>query len=434
MHKKRIQKFQNSGIVQQGLPATQNSGFGILSSLGKKSTSIGTGSFNTNFPQINAAANAGDPFASMLKTKDVLNQAKQTLDEASKIKNPFTGQEVSTPTTATDGGDKTPFAATKAGKAIMTGGAIVGAVAGFMPDKDKDVNSTDAAMKKVRGTVQQGLITTGIPLLAGIGYADMLVDKLGGHADASKGLGTGTDVANAVASFVPGAGWLAGKTEKYSQSQDIKNSSAYTNEVAAGEKVARNAGARLLFGRGKANDIIRAQKRRDRMTEGVLADARDDFAASNYGGISMGNEVALEGGVRAAYVKQGAKLSEARRILKKAAPAAEAVEIFREGGKVNVIPSGQLHKNKHHMEDVGDEYKDLTSKGIPVVTEGDGGELVQQAEIERDEIIFNIDVTRKLEELMEDGSDEAALEAGKLLAIEIMENTVDNTGLMEEIS
>ena len=34
---------------------------------------------------------------------------------------------------------------------------------------------------------------------------------------------------------------------------------------------------------------------------------------------------------------------------------------------------------------------------------------------------------------MEDGSDEAAIEAGKLLVHEILENTVDNTGLLNKI-
>ena len=34
---------------------------------------------------------------------------------------------------------------------------------------------------------------------------------------------------------------------------------------------------------------------------------------------------------------------------------------------------------------------------------------------------------------MKDGSNDAAIEAGKLLAHEIINNTVDNTGLMEVV-
>ena len=106
---------------------------------------------------------------------------------------------------------------------------------------------------------------------------------------------------------------------------------------------------------------------------------------------------------------------------------------FAEGGKVNVIPEGALHKNKHHLEDVNPEFKDVTNKGIPVVSKEDGGELVQHAEIERNEIIFNLDVTNKLEELMKKGDDESAIEAGKLLVHEILNNTIDNTGILKEI-
>lgn len=102
---------------------------------------------------------------------------------------------------------------------------------------------------------------------------------------------------------------------------------------------------------------------------------------------------------------------------------------FKSGGKMNVIPEGALHARLHHMDMEG-----ITKKGIPVITKEDGGEIVQHAEIERDEIIFTKEVTEKLEDLYKKGTDEAAIEAGKILAKEIMENTQDNTGLMQTIS
>lgn len=108
------------------------------------------------------------------------------------------------------------------------------------------------------------------------------------------------------------------------------------------------------------------------------------------------------------------------------------VRAFKEGGKVNsrdmnVIPEGALHARLNHMDN-----KDFTKKGIPVVAK-DGDKLEQTAEIERNEIIFNLSVTNKLEELMKDGSAKAALEAGKLLVEEILHNTIDNTGLIKEV-
>ena len=107
----------------------------------------------------------------------------------------------------------------------------------------------------------------------------------------------------------------------------------------------------------------------------------------------------------------------------------EEVQEFKEGGKMNVIPEGSLHARLHHMENA----EGLTKKGIPVVSIAEGGELEQQAEIELNEIIFNLEVTTELEKLMKDGSDNAAIEAGKLLVKEIFENTDDRTGLIKDL-
>lgn len=103
---------------------------------------------------------------------------------------------------------------------------------------------------------------------------------------------------------------------------------------------------------------------------------------------------------------------------------------YKEGGKVNVIPDGALHKNKHHLEEVDEKFEDVTTKGIPVIVESEDGEVIQQAEVEREEIIFRLEVTKKLEELSKKHTDEAAIEAGKLLVKEILYNTEDNTGKM----
>ena len=103
----------------------------------------------------------------------------------------------------------------------------------------------------------------------------------------------------------------------------------------------------------------------------------------------------------------------------------ENIEVFQNGGTMNVIPEGALHARKHHMAD--DEH--ITKKGIPVV-DTDGN---QQAEIECNEIIFRKEVTDQLEKLRKEGSDEAAIEAGKLLAQEIVENTEDRTGLINTV-
>ena len=127
----------------------------------------------------------------------------------------------------------------------------------------------------------------------------------------------------------------------------------------------------------------------------------------------------------------------------------ETIQIMEEGGKTdkpkqepekveetnqkNVIPEGALHAHKHHMENA----EDLTKKGIPVVD--NKGE--QQAEVEREELILSLEVTKQLENLYkryqeytntQKEKDELAIEAGKLLVYEILHNTIDRTGLIKE--
>lgn len=109
---------------------------------------------------------------------------------------------------------------------------------------------------------------------------------------------------------------------------------------------------------------------------------------------------------------------------------------FKSGGSFNVIPEGALHARKHNMDMEG-----ITNKGIPVVSKGEGGEIEQQAEIERNEVILRLEVTKKLEELQKkyyndnysnNEKDTFAIEAGKLLTFELLQNTLDNTGLIKE--
>lgn len=104
---------------------------------------------------------------------------------------------------------------------------------------------------------------------------------------------------------------------------------------------------------------------------------------------------------------------------------------YQNGGSINVIPDGALHARKHNMDMDG-----ITKKGIPVVSEGENGHIEQQAEIEKEEIIFRLEVTKQLEEMerkyynndtSNKEKDELALKAGQLLVKEILYNTQDNT-------
>lgn len=195
--------------------------------------------------------------------------------------------------------------------------------------------------------------------------------------------------------------------------------------------------------RNKANkQIHNAQMQQVKM--GNIADeAQMAFAASN--NPLLGPQLQLNGGYQQNTVragKSGLKMDKdfAKRVVKlsrgqkgKRKKIQEEVAGFKNGGAVNVIPDGALHAHKHHLEDVDEKFEEVTTKGIPVITEEKGGDIKQHAEVEREEIIFNLEVTKQLEKLMQDGSDEAAIEAGKLLVHEILENTVDNTGLLNTV-
>lgn len=202
--------------------------------------------------------------------------------------------------------------------------------------------------------------------------------------------------------------------------------------------------------RNKANkQIHKAQMQQVKM--GNIADeAQMVFAASNNPLLGLGTQLQLNGGyqqntVRAGksglkmdkdFAKRVVKLSEGKKSkVQKIQEEIRMEEVagFKNGGAVNVIPDGALHAHKHHLEDVDEKFEEVTTKGIPVITEEKGGDIKQHAEVEREEIIFNLDVTKQLEKLMQDGSDEAAIEAGKLLVHEILENTVDNTGLLNTV-
>lgn len=180
-------------------------------------------------------------------------------------------------------------------------------------------------------------------------------------------------------------------------------------------------------------------------------DLLNDSLGSSSQNASLRNQKALQGGFNGNSLmgKQGLKLSikniksRANRKYKalnantgetiiNSEDGGSGVDKFAQGGKMNVIPEGALHARKHNLpEEIASE---VTNKGIPVITIDEEGEITQHAEIEHSEIIFHLEATQKLEELNErykQGDENAAIEAGKLLTYEILENTEDNVGMLE---
>lgn len=133
----------------------------------------------------------------------------------------------------------------------------------------------------------------------------------------------------------------------------------------------------------------------------------------------------------------------------------ETVQFAQDGAKLenievaeepSVIPEGALHKNKNNLD------LDITKKGIPVVTVANDNvesfeeikaqekTLVQHAEIEHNEVIFSKELTDFLEQKRQEYHDDPSkareifLETGMRLTKELLENTNDNTGLIDKLN
>ena len=308
-----------------------------------------------------------------------------------------------------------------AGKAL---GGTVGVgnlaltAASFLPGAKEADYSTGAEKALKIGSTAVGLGSAGAAAL-GLGAAAL--------GPVGLALGAGVLASN-----------LAGKTaKKHSVSaqdtlQNVGSGYGNLNEdiKAAGKKFS-------LFRRKDAKKVNRNIRNidQDRMQAADIGytNKQNTIAGINsIGDIQSKNQQSLVGGLNTNILaaKKGIKIKDLKEIKNK-------VNRLQKGGKVNVIPDGALHARKHNLD-----LDNITNKGIPVVsgdilenTDGTlelqkGGEITQHAEIEKEEIIFHKELTKKIESLYEKyklGDKEAAIEAGKILVYEILENTIDNT-------
>jgi hypothetical protein len=448
---RKIMKFQwGNSLLRQGMGSItplQSS-----SDLYTAMTGLQSANFDkfspANNPLLQAGAASGDMASKALLMNANTNKAVNGLSKSAA--NMATGTAGST---VKPGGGL--FSKANIGNTMSKAGGYADMIGSFIPKKEQSALTTglnqgyDAAANMISSVPGVGTIVGGAMKIGG-----MLSDGL-------TALGVGTDQMTTTDKILDSKfmkltpmglvnAFGAKKADTIYKDNETweQQGSAYGGSMAkvddALTKSGKKYGAFSGKARRKANTQIAEAKRQQNLVSDINQEAQDAFAASNYSGIGLRNELALSGGYRNMAVgRNGMKILDAesqwaREVLTKVKirpkeKLEEQPPKFAEGGTVNVIPDGALHAHKHHLEDISPEYEQVTSKGIPVVTEEEGGKLKQHAEIERNEIIFRLEVTKKLEELMKDGSDDAAIEAGKLLAHEIINNTVDNTGLMEVV-
>lgn len=285
------------------------------------------------------------------------------------------------------------------------------------------------------GALAGAALTGGAALAEGLGVGTAQINK--SQAEAA-GLSGGQRILNNIAGILaPGIGAALGKTmsatQKTAETQAM--SGAYADAIGDIDAASSMGDKRYVFGKDNINNLIAEANRKNAILTEIgrtntlrkQSDYGQDLATQNqriYAGTSYAQSAIGKNGMKIASVDEIRKILELRK--------QDEIQAFQNGGvigiDVNVIPEGKYHAHKNHLGEINEEYEDLTKKGIPVVVHSEGGELEQVAEIEKMELIFRLEVTEKLEELFKDGSDKAMIEAGKLVAVEIMENTQDNSG------
>ena len=180
-------------------------------------------------------------------------------------------------------------------------------------------------------------------------------------------------------------------------------SNAYADTVADIDQAQAMGGGKYLFGSRKITQGIQeANRRNELLTEMNMtntmrkkSDYGRNLAQQNMNRYAGTNYMDMRAG------KLGMKLTELDRfkalLRNRIVEETEDIQKFAEGG--SILPTGKLHKELHHMSDMGEQFEDLTRKGIPVVTMDEGGEMVQVAEIERDEWTWSKEFTDQIEAL-----------------------------------
>ena len=390
--------------------------------------------------QMNRALNRANRIANREIRQDIKTQDRANIQEMQSFTGPLDNYSSGGQTNNKKDWSKYIGIAQSAGSAIDA----------FTQAKTDPSDSQAQLQNQVRGGISDAAIQSGNPIAMAIGVGSKLVDAIGAQTglnldniDKEAGKDAGISGAargfNNLMNYIPGNSMIWGAFASKTQNADVISDEvkdiqgAYGDSYGDLESAQKLSGKRFLFGRRKANKFINEanetnQKMQDIATTNTLR------KQSDYGNDIMQQNLNRYAGTNYMYNavgKQGMKLmsiEQAKLILmmRKNVEQKE-LQIFANGGAINIIPEGARHSRLNHLDEVHDDFEDVTKKGIPVVTPTENGDLEQVAEVECGEIIFSKSVTEKLEELMKDGSDEAAIEAGKLLVREIIKNTDDKT-------
>ena len=239
---------------------------------------------------------------------------------------------------------------------------------------------------------------------------------------------------NIIGTLSPGTALWKGVEEGQKSHLIDEMSNAYADTVADIDQAGAMGGGKYLFGQKKiANAVSETNRRNELLTEMNMtntmrkqSDYGRDLAQQNMNRYAGTNYMNMRMGRKGMKIQS---LEEIRELLKNRVVEELDVQKFAEGG--SILPIGKLHKELNHMQELSEQFEDLTRKGIPVVTMDESGDMIQVAEIEHSEIILSKEITDQLESFWKDGSEEAMIAAGKLLAEEILYNMKDEGGILD---
>lgn len=381
--------------------------------------------------------------------------SKSPLDDMNKMKLGAPGPSKEFTKAAQKNAKSAANVASTGNKMGMSGGLQAGLGAASSMLGGLSTSGLTQEQASTREGIRSAISSAG-PIGAIIGAASGVVDAIGSatglnldniDADAAKRAGIGGKAATqGFINSLPGVsmlvGMFGGRTAKSYKSAEIDQmTNAYGGSVADINAAQALSGKRML-GTGKANKFIREQNRVNNLITDISLESKlrkSNSAGDTY--LSQNQNKYAGYTPQLLLSKKGMKFPEldvARSIINSwTVKSTEEPQKFQLGGKMNLIPEGALHARKHNLEKVNPELEgQITSKGIPVVAQGEGG-VIQQAEIEKEEVIFRKEFTDKLESLykqyQEDSSDDVAIEAGKLICYELLKNTDDRSGLIKSI-
>lgn len=339
---------------------------------------------------------------------------------------------------------------------------IVGNIAGSIPsnpNSGQNTSSLTAGINQGYDITANAAIKSGNPYAVAAGAAMKVVglgkdtlDSLTGGKTTIENAATGIDkVLSSKLGFIAATplslinAW--GKSRAKGTEKSLIAESGQYGYAAAQNLSSKESGlfGKLFGGRRKLRERREAVKREETKSmlqlSNIYDNKQEELAANNsYQDIYSKNNQSLMGGVNFSMLsaKKGGTINPAslRNIVKKAKKGMKIIRV--EEIQQNVIPEGALHSRLNHLD--GEIGEQVTTKGIPVITLDEGGKVTQHAEIEKSEIIFTLKTTQKVEDLFkkynetdsEKEKDLIAIECGKFLTEEIINNTDDRVGLLND--